>query len=663
MIIAYIVGGFANQLYKYSCAYSLAKKYNQEIVIMAIDRMRFAEPYLLDELNIPLHKKLIINSYEAERELQEIYLNKRVITITDDNFSLVNDVLFREYDIVILNGVFQREKYFISYIQDLRNIFTLKIHSTALEIFDQLIENKISVAIHWRRGDFLYRKEINNEDFNLEKFYKAAIVYFEDRYKNVDFYVFSDDISYVKEMLGYKKNINYVKLTGGKYAVFEEFLCMVKCNHRVCTPGSSYGNFANKLCEKESKTAIYPGNQQNTSNYIYLNDNDILELSSRYHKEDINITKYNESRQIEQIDMKSNRIEEIERKSFNIFYQSSISENNMLLLKAIDLYNNGEYERAEQCFVELWQFMFDNKDFHYYYFLTLYKQGKIYESIIEAVMYSKISLEADLISYFDDDFLSIYNFILNIEKFNIIINPYLCFKNATYTDIINIGLLLRRLGHNISFIFREGDDNDCSAENISYLLNRLGNAEFSLDQENNERQMNIKVCNYLLKNRYMFTDLRGYNYNCKIYDYNKINLQYDINEFIYELCINAKFKNVILSKSDKINMSNYNLENTLLATWDFTNPYDPETYFYKRRKDLDIDQLYKNNNIIITENGNTYSKLISKYSNKKIYMFKSKFKECSYKIYNEKTSISKLNSINEDIFYKVLFLLKTIEEY
>ena len=36
MVISVINGGFANQLYRYACAYATAKKYNQER-IMAYD--------------------------------------------------------------------------------------------------------------------------------------------------------------------------------------------------------------------------------------------------------------------------------------------------------------------------------------------------------------------------------------------------------------------------------------------------------------------------------------------------------------------------------------------------------------------------------------------------------------------------------------------------
>ena len=226
VIVVNMSGGFANQLYEYSFAYTLALKFNREIIQIVRNEECSIDPYALDIFKLPFQKKIIINSEPAVRNIFSDYAHDKKCYVVDDSncVEVAKMTIYEidEYDTLFLSGNFQNFACFKVYTKEIQKIFTYD--STYIEEFRKKIKQQISVGIHIRRRDFKWYPT----HYVPESFYKAAVIFFENKFSNEDvhFYVFSDDIEEAKRILGIRKNISYIKVLGGRDIQFEDFFAL-----------------------------------------------------------------------------------------------------------------------------------------------------------------------------------------------------------------------------------------------------------------------------------------------------------------------------------------------------------------------------------------------------------------------------------------------------
>ena len=105
-------------------------------------------------------------------------------------------------DEVLFDGFFQSEKYFAEYNQTICKEFTVK-KEYALNIHDFTKNNKESVVIHWRRGDYIsWGNDELGYNLSLPKnYYSSCLNQLDLSNKNIIF--LSDDINYVKEVFSF----------------------------------------------------------------------------------------------------------------------------------------------------------------------------------------------------------------------------------------------------------------------------------------------------------------------------------------------------------------------------------------------------------------------------------------------------------------------------
>lgn len=136
-------------------------------------------------------------------------------------------------------GYWQTDKYFDSFRDVIMNDFTLKKEiSEVSKDFLNSISNCNSVSMHIRRGDYVENKETNNFhgicDLN---YYKDAIKFIKNKIDNPVFFIFSDDISWVKDNLENDNN-NFVFVSDKNIKDYEEMFLMSKCNHNIIANSS-----------------------------------------------------------------------------------------------------------------------------------------------------------------------------------------------------------------------------------------------------------------------------------------------------------------------------------------------------------------------------------------------------------------------------------------
>lgn len=110
------------------------------------------------------------------------------------------------------------------------------------------IEDEMSVSIHVRRGDYL--KEMQYQVIKDFKYYDRAIRLLKEKHPNASFFVFSDDIEWVKNQI-HEDNVTFVDWNKGQES-YKDMLLMSLCKHNIIANStfSWWGAFLNSNMDK-----------------------------------------------------------------------------------------------------------------------------------------------------------------------------------------------------------------------------------------------------------------------------------------------------------------------------------------------------------------------------------------------------------------------------
>lgn len=253
MVIIKIKGGLGNQLFQYATAFSIAKKYNQPVLLDTsfFDNPKYKDIFRLNDFLLEyVIDKSLFNCYENKTNYfskiyNKLYYNYNIVNqpignyINAEQLISLNKIatLVKAQDKFLLEGWFQKLFFFEDIIPELSLLF-LPNKSNG---FDMHIENSIintnSVCIHVRRGDM----EKNNY-FNVlrENYYRLAVEIINKKIENPHFFVFSDEPDKAKSLLTFVKQPiffiekNALPLEGfsTKYD-FIDFYWMRLCKHHI----------------------------------------------------------------------------------------------------------------------------------------------------------------------------------------------------------------------------------------------------------------------------------------------------------------------------------------------------------------------------------------------------------------------------------------------
>lgn len=181
-----------------------------------------------------------------------IIVNSTAATRNDEHYY---DIIPNS-NIIYCEGFFQNTLIVNEIIYKLQQEITLKEDSIPsdndYEYIKTQMKNENSVAIHIRRGDYLNYPDMQVCDDN---YYCKAIKIINTKVENPHFYVFSDDINYVKKMLiDYKENISYIS---GEQRDYEELMLMRNCKNFIIS-NSSFSYWGQFLSENPNKIVIAP---------------------------------------------------------------------------------------------------------------------------------------------------------------------------------------------------------------------------------------------------------------------------------------------------------------------------------------------------------------------------------------------------------------------
>ncbi len=292
MIIVNIMGGLGNQMSQYAIARKLS-------LILGVD-------FKLDLITNKFYKKDLVHTYQ----LNNFNVVENCATKDEINkfirkgkffFKLVNQVkrslgmkvdkniiynkncyiepmpqMYRE-EILRLQDNTYLMGYFASfkYINDIRDIilndFSLKnpLSEKGAEVIEQ-IRNTNSVSIHFRRGDFLTHPDFKDRAaaVNSDEYYYKAVEYVAKNVENPHFYIFSDEIDYLKENFRIEYPVTYMDFNPPQRG-YEDMYLMSQCKTNILSGISSFSCWAAYLNQNQNKLVVIPQASANNDYYPY----------------------------------------------------------------------------------------------------------------------------------------------------------------------------------------------------------------------------------------------------------------------------------------------------------------------------------------------------------------------------------------------------------
>ena len=260
MIITKIKGGLGNQLFQYAVgrALSLHHKVPLKLDLTVFDTYKLHNGYRLDQFAIQADiaaENDIINLKGGNNvlfsALRKAGLFKRKSYFKEKRSSYFDARVFKN-NFVYLDGYWQNELYF-SNIREvlLRELSPINSMNDLGCDYLEPINKSNSVSLHVRRGDYLNLKNINVLDVD---YYMKAVEYIRKNVEKPTFYIFSDDLDWCKNSLGFLDGCTYVDRTQSE---IDDLKLMSFCRHNIIA-NSSFSWWGAWLNQNPKKTVIAP---------------------------------------------------------------------------------------------------------------------------------------------------------------------------------------------------------------------------------------------------------------------------------------------------------------------------------------------------------------------------------------------------------------------
>lgn len=260
MVIIKLKGGLGNQMFQYAAARQLSVLHNVELKIdlsfLEKDPTDYTKRHF--ELDIFKIKASIANLEETTR-----LKNKNIKNIITGKY--VKELKLTPFRIrpyskndCYVSGFWQSPTYFSNIKKLLKKEFELK--EAVYDSYNSNIISKISesnsVSVHFRRGDYVTNNRTNlSHGVCSMEYYQKAVNYIAKRISNPTLFIFSDDISWVKD--NFSTIYPTVFVEQENYSTHIDFHLMSMCKHNIIA-NSSYSWWAAWLNKNSNKIVVAP---------------------------------------------------------------------------------------------------------------------------------------------------------------------------------------------------------------------------------------------------------------------------------------------------------------------------------------------------------------------------------------------------------------------
>ncbi len=276
MIIVQLKGGFGNQLFQYAAALNLGKYHNVsvkvDISLLNIPDALIGTTRAFDLLSIhhsiEVASEAEVNAVKGNKLIQHLQrflppykrnIYKEVSFNYDQHFLEARNNIY-------LKGYRQSEKYFELITNEIKKTFFIKeelIKDVSNVAFQ--IQSENSVSIHIRRGDYTNAKMLEYHGIQGIEYYIQALSFIKEKISNPKFFIFSDNINWVRENLNLNEEAHLISVDESPTSI-TDFHLMNCCKHNIIA-NSTFSWWAAYLNPNPDKIIIAPKRWFNKANY------------------------------------------------------------------------------------------------------------------------------------------------------------------------------------------------------------------------------------------------------------------------------------------------------------------------------------------------------------------------------------------------------------
>lgn len=274
MILAKLDGQLGNQMFAYATAYAASKKRNEKLAVYRFeyDTIYFKQGFQIGSLEIEASScyfgiPVSLYAYTIKKITNQIfgflgqntpniqaYSDNRVDIIPEELNTYTQLVFDETKKIHMITGFRQSHLYFDEYRDELLRQFVPKYHleKDTKELLDVIEQTPFPVSVHIRRGDYVkigccLRME----------YYEEAMRQISSGPKKCTFFIFSDDIDWVKENLHWQEYDVFFVDHKQKTKPFSDIWAMTKCKANIIA-NSSYSWWGAYLNQNVGKMVFAP---------------------------------------------------------------------------------------------------------------------------------------------------------------------------------------------------------------------------------------------------------------------------------------------------------------------------------------------------------------------------------------------------------------------
>lgn len=271
MIITQIIGGLGNQMFQYAAGRALSLKKDTALAldISGFESYGLHQGFELQRVFNPPFKTAAaadirnVLGWQAPAIIRRVLARRPFSSLCTSRF--VSEPHFHYWAGInsapkdcYLTGYWQSERYFGDIEAQLRADFTFRepMNGRNAEMANQ-IGRVNAVSLHVRRGDYVNNaKTLATHGLCSLEYYQAAIRHVSERVERPHFFIFSDDIGWVKENLKMNFPCQYVDHNQGAES-YNDMRLMSLCSHHIIA-NSSFSWWGAWLNPSTTKIVIAP---------------------------------------------------------------------------------------------------------------------------------------------------------------------------------------------------------------------------------------------------------------------------------------------------------------------------------------------------------------------------------------------------------------------
>ena len=237
-----MTGGLGNQMFIYAFYLKMKKQFPHTKIDLS-DMMHYHVHHGYEMNRVFGLPRIEFCMNRTLKKVMEFLLCKVVYERKQKNGSMEAFIKTYTWPLVYFKGFYQSERFFSDIEDEVREAFSFNmelVNPQSREMMRSIDADEHAVSIHIRRGDYLLPKFWENAGCVCQlPYYKNAIAELEKHEPAPSYYVFSDDIEWVKQNLSLP-NAHYIDWNRGNDS-WQDMMLMSRCrNHIICNSTFSW---------------------------------------------------------------------------------------------------------------------------------------------------------------------------------------------------------------------------------------------------------------------------------------------------------------------------------------------------------------------------------------------------------------------------------------